>query len=287
MTFCVDRPQLNESGEAYTRFIPSLDEMDVLLKASSMQCALNFSEVKKAHQNKKPIIVQSVEGGHFIEGQLERIKIAYDRGLRHMGLMHDNQSKLPLGDIYTDPPKFEGLTEYGLNVVKECNKLGILVDILHCSNKAINDALTVATRPVVVSHTGLNTQLGKDERMTKMMLPRLISKEQAKIVAVAGGVIGVWTHLADTPLKYAQNIRALADVVGTDHVCIGTDTKMAPPVSANDRFGKKTNESWSNQKEGFLYTVVNAMLKSGFTEKEIIKIGGENYWRIFDKATSI
>src|SRR3954447_10817697 len=59
--------------------------------------------------------------------------------------------------------------------------------------------------------------------------PRLISKEQARMVASAGGLVGVWTHLADTPLEYARNVRALVDVIGVDHVCIGTDTKLTQP----------------------------------------------------------
>jgi membrane dipeptidase len=129
--------------------------------------------------------------------------------------------------------------------------------------------------------------LGTNEKMAKMMMPRLISKEQAKRFANAGGVIGVWTHLADTPSEYAKNVRALVDIVGVEHVCIGTDTKMAPPTGDNDRFGKKTNQSWDNTTDGFLYTVVDALLKKGFTEKEIMQICGENYCRIFDKATTV
>jgi len=285
MTFCVDRPALKQTGEAYTRFITSLDEMDDMLKSNNILRALSFSDIRKAHKTKKPIVIQSVEGGHFIEGKMERIKIAYDRGLRLLGLMHDAQSALPIGDIYTDKPTFGGMTEYGLNIVKECNKQGILVDLAHCSNDAINDALEVSAKPVLISHTGLNTQLGKDERMAKMMMPRLIGKEQAKIVADTGGVIGVWTHLADTPLEYAQNIRALVEVTGIDHVCIGTDTKIAPPLNAKDRFGKKTNESWQNQSKGFYYSVVEALLKTGFSEDEIGKIGAGNFLRIFNAAT--
>lgn len=285
MTFAVDRPLLTKTDEAYERFLISLDEMDEILKANNMKRALNLSDLKKAKKQNTPIVIQSVEGGHFLEGQIERLEIAYKRGLRHLGLLHDNQPSIPIGDIYTNPAQFGGLTEFGKTIVKESNKLGILLDLAHCSNEAINDAIKISTKPVLISHTGLNTQLGKNEKMAKMMLPRLISKEQAKIVADAGGVIGIWTHLADSPLEYAQNIRALADVVGTEHVCIGTDSKMTTPANSNDRFGKNTNQSWENEKEGFFYNVVDAMLKTGFTENEIIKIGGGNYCRIFDTAT--
>jgi membrane dipeptidase len=287
MTFFVDRPKLDKEGEAYDRFITSLNEMDELIKANKLTRALNYSDIKEAHKQNKQIVIQSVEGGHFIEGKLERIKAAYDRGLRHLGLMHDGQTSPPMGDIYTDAPQYGGLTKSGIDVIKECNRLGILVDLAHCNNNAINKALESSTKPMLISHTGLNTQLGTNERMAKMMMPRLISKEQAKIFAEAGGVIGIWTHLADTPLDYAKNIRAMVEVVGTKHVCIGTDTKMAFASNNNYRFGQKTNQSWEKQKEGFFYTVVESLIKAGFTEKEIKQIGGDNYCRIFDKATTI
>jgi membrane dipeptidase len=287
MTFCVDRPKLDKEGEAYDRFITSLNEMDELLKANDLTRALNYSDLKKARKQNKQIVIQSVEGGHFIEGKLERVQAAYDRGVRHLGLMHDGQTSPPMGDIYTDAPQYGGLTKLGIDVIKECNRLGILVDLAHCNNDAINKALESSTKPMLISHTGLNTQLGTNERMAKMMMPRLISKEQAKIFAEAGGVIGIWTHLADTPLDYAKNIRAMVEVVGTEHVCIGTDTKMAIANNSNDRFGRKTNQSWENEKEGFFYTVVESLMKTGFTEKEIKQIGGDNYCRIFDKATTL
>lgn len=285
MTFQVDRPNLIQEGEAYERFLTCLDEMDKILLDNDMTRALNSADLEKAFKEQKPIVIQAVEGGHFIEGKLERIEIAYQRGLRHLGLLHDNQSFVPLGDIYTNEAKFGGLTEQGEEVIRECNRLGILIDLAHCSNDAINDALKISTKPVLISHTGLNTQLGTNEKTATMMMPRLISKEQAKLVANAGGVIGVWTHLAESPVEFANNIRALVDEVGPDHVCIGTDTKMAVPANQTGRQGNKTNTAWQNMSNGFFYTIVDAMKESGFSDSEISKIGGSNYKRIFDQAT--
>jgi membrane dipeptidase len=312
MTFAVDYQKLTVPGEAYDRFNNALAAMDELLKSNNMKRSLSFADLQAAHTGKQPTVVQSVEGSHFLEGKLERVEEAYKKGLRHLGLLHDSDASEPLGDIYTNPPRWGGLTVFGANVIKECNRLGLLVDLTHCSNETINAALKVATKPVIISHTGLDTQLGKNEFMAKMMRPRLISKEQAKIVAEAGGVIGVWTHLSDTPIEYAQNIRALVDAIGVDHVCIGTDTKMTPSYrsgggpgnqkdgptyenkSQNDpvndkgraRIGERTNEAWQDQKVGFYYAVVGALLKTGFTEDEIRKIGGSNFSRVFDIATA-
>ena len=106
----------------------------------------------------------------------------------------------------------------------------MLVDLAHADMRTTQAALKVTTKPLIISHTGLDTQLGNDPAMARMMRPRLISKQQARIVADAGGAIGVWTHLSDTPLQFARNVRALVNVIGSDHVCIGTDTKLTPPT---------------------------------------------------------
>ncbi|MBF4465224.1 dipeptidase [Flavobacterium sp. LC2016-12] len=323
MTFAVDYQKLVNPGDAYERFLNGLTAMDEILKTNDMKRSLNFKDLQMAKKNKKPTVIQSVEGGHFLEGKIERLQVAYDRGLRHLGLLHDNDASVPLGDIFTKTPQWGGLTTFGGEVIKECERLGILVDLSHCDDNTVNGALKVANKPVLVSHTGLNTRLGNNEFMSKMMKPRLINKEQAKIVADNGGVIGVWTHLADSPTEFVDNIKAMVDVVGTDHVCIGTDTKLTPPYRSpidkgwggednkkpqgqNDspkkesdhkdqkvpgpdgnkkQGGGTTNEAWGNLEQGFYYTVVESLLKAGFAEEEIGKIGGGNYCRIFDIAT--
>jgi integrase/recombinase XerD len=182
-------------------------------------------------------------------------------------------------------------------------KLADTTVYLHLSRRHLQQ---FTTRPVIISYTGLDTQLGSDPFMARMMRPRLISREQAKMVADAGGVVGVWTHLVDTPLDYARNIRALVDVIGIDHVCIGTDTKLTQPSprrhspggpggpdgpppdfrpgQKHPQIGERTNLAWADQTSGFYYVVVDAMLKAGFTPDEIGKIGGGNYLRIFGEA---
>lgn len=323
MTFALDYQKMQNPGEAYERFKNGFAAMDQQLKNNGMKRSLNLADVRAAHAKRQPTVIQSIEGAHFLEGHLERVSEAYDKGLRHLGLLHDSDASVPLGDVYTNPAVFGGLTSFGAEVVKECNRLGILIDLAHANQQTVAATLEITKHPVLISHTGLDTQLGQNPNMARMMKPRLISKEQAKIVADAGGVIGVWTHLADSPLEYAQNVRALVDVVGIDHVCIGTDTKLTPsyrPANAGGpppgfggpdkgpggpppgdkgaggpppgggpnrpRVGERTNEAWADQKVGFYYAVVDAMLKTGFTADEIGKFGGGNFCRVFDAATA-
>jgi membrane dipeptidase len=142
-------------------------------------------------------------------------------------------------------------------------------------------ALKIATKPVIISHTGLDSRTGANPRMAEMMKPHLISKERAKVVADAGGVIGVWTKLADSPKEFVENIKAMADAVGIDQVGIGTDSDLL-----SSRVGQGTNKAWPGLTEGFFYAVVGEMLLQGFTSDDIAKVGGRNYCRVFGKATA-
>ena len=225
MTFATDY----QDGDAYDRFLKGLAAMDRQLERNGMKRSLTANDVRTARMSGQPTVIQAVEGGHFLQGHIERAEEAYCRGLRHLGLLHDSDATVPLGDVYTNPPRYGGLTTFGAAVIKECNRLGILIDLAHANMETTEAAFKVTTRPVIISHTGLDTQLGTDPRMAQMMRPRLISKEQAKVLADAGGLVGVWTHLANTPMEYARNIGALVDVIGVDHVCIGTDTKLTQP----------------------------------------------------------
>ena len=298
MTFSVDRPELRNPGDGYERFKNGLACMDRILSQNGLNRSLSLADLHDANKQHQPTVIQSVEGGHFLEGHVERLGEAYGRGLRHLGLLHDNDAMVPLGDVYTNPVRWGGLTAFGAEVIRECNRLGILVDLAHANQETVGAALKLATHPIIISHTGLDTQVGQNPEMAKRMSARLISEQQAKIVAEAGGIVGVWTHLAATPLEYAENIRALVDVIGIDHVCMGTDTKMTPSYRApsaqngpggnprGERVGERTNLAWKDQKFGFYYTVVDAMLKTGFTADEIGKVGGGNFCRVFGAATS-
>jgi membrane dipeptidase len=311
MTFATDY----QPGDAYDRFLKGMASMDRQLERKGMKRSLTPADVRTAHKNGQPTVIQAVEGAHFLQGHLERVEEAYKRGLRHFGLLHDSDASPPLEDVYTNPPRYGGLTAFGAAAIKECNRLGILIDLAHANLQTTEGALKVTTRPVIISHTGLDTQLGSNPRTARMMRPRLISKQQARIVADAGGLIGVWTHLSDTPVEYTRNVRALVDVIGVDHVCIGTDTKLTPPSprpngprpgsppaegphpngatrdgfppgQQHPRIGERTNEAWTDEKVGFYYAVVDAMLQTGFTPDEIGKIGGSNFLRVFGAAVS-
>jgi len=134
--------------------------------------------------------------------------------------------------------------------------LGIVVDLAHASHETVLAALRVATQPFIVSHTSLNSRTGGDPRVVKMMQPRLISKEHAKVVADAGSVVGVWTHLTDSLPDFVGSIKSMVDAIGIDYVGIGSDTDLL-----SSRVGSGTNRAWPGLTGGFFPAVVGEMLR--------------------------
>jgi membrane dipeptidase len=280
-SFVMDFAPNLKPGDARENYLHWLSAIDAELKNGSMHRAMNLHDLQQANRDRQPTIVQSVEGAHFIEGRLERVEEVYQRGLRHLQLLHDKDDMVaPLGDTNTGNAHLGGLTELGAKVVKECNRLGIVVDLAHASHETVMGALRVTTQPVIVSHTNLDSWTGSNPRMAQMMRPRLISKEHAKVVADAGGVVGVWTKLTDSPTEFVQSIKMMVDAIGIDYVGIGSDNDLL-----SRRTGAGTNRAWGTLKSGFFYAVAGEMLRQGFTAGEIGKVGGGNYCRVFGKVT--
>lgn len=274
-TYNVDGLRDAKPGDYYKYHLQTLDVQDRLLATNKMRRAISFKDLQDAHKQGQPIIIQDAEGAQFLDGHLERIEEAYKRGLRLLQLVHfRDDMTTPLGDVQSaNPGHLGGLTPFGAQVVKECNRLGIVVDMAHGAYETVFGALKVATQPLLITHTAMNSPVGRGTTSDSLSA-RLLSKEHARAVADAGGVVGVW-HLFKTMKEYVAAIRDMVDVIGVDHVGIGTDTGMT---------GGGTNKIWPDQNGGFFYAFGGEMLKQGFKPDEIAKIGGGNFCRVFEKC---
>ena len=250
MTFATDYQQ----GDAYDRFLKGLASMDRQLKRNGMKRSLTPADVRAAHENGQPTVIQAVEGGHFLQGNLERVEEAYETGFAALWAASRQRRLRAAGRRLHQPSalwridRIRGSRHQGMQSAGHADRSCACQCADHGSRAQGHDPAGL------ISHTGLDTQLGSNPSMAGMMRPRLIGKEQAKAVADAGGAVGVWTHLADTPLEYAKNIRALVDVIGVDHVCIGTDTKLTQPsprpVAALARWSWPWRASWPGGRRG-------------------------------------
>ena len=219
----------------------------------------------------RPHIVLAVEGANFIETDARRVKTAYDLGLRHLQLVHYTRNTL--GDIQTEPSEHQGLAQLGKQIIRECNRLGILVDLAHCTQAAIADALAISRTPVVWSH-GSVTRAPPAGPSAAVWRRRQLSLDTAREIVRKGGVVGLWSLTVDigkTPEAYADRMMELAEWLGDDHVAFGTDLNGLGPYSVLSGYGD-------------LRRIVDHWQRRGIDETRIRKLASGNYARVLKAA---
>ncbi|MCS3939322.1 microsomal dipeptidase-like Zn-dependent dipeptidase [Salinibacter ruber] len=203
----------------------------------------------------------AVEGLHALEGEAAHVDTLVDDGYRMMSLthMHDNA----LGGASTGLDK-SGLTDYGAAVVDRLVARNVTIDLAHASEALIDDVLARTRGPVVVSHTGVRATCDS---------PRNLSDRHIKAVAARGGVIGVglWETAVcgPGPAAVAASMRHVADLVGVEHVALGTDFDgtVSVPFDAT----------------GFPL-LTEALLAEGFSPRDIEQIMGANVVRVLRQS---
>ncbi len=199
----------------------------------------------------------TIEGLHCLEGKLENVDTLFAAGYRMMAPTHFFDTDL--GGSAHGLEKF-GITEFGKAVIERMEQLNILLDLAHASPKLIDDSLALATRPVMVSHTGVKGTC--DNR-------RNLGDEQLRAIAAKGGAIGIGFWDTATCGKDAASIvRAIqyaAGVIGADHVCLGSDWDGATETPF-DATGAEL--------------ITGGLLEGGMAPEEIAKIMGLNIMRV-------
>jgi microsomal dipeptidase-like Zn-dependent dipeptidase len=198
-----------------------------------------------------------IEGAQALDGNLDNIDVLFDAGFRMMSPSHFFDT-----DIGGSAHGVEkgGLTDKGKEMIKRMEARHMIVDVAHASAKTIDDVLAMATRPVFVSHSGVRGTCDNQ---------RNLSDEQLKGIAGTGGVIGIgfWdTAVCGKDAKaIARAIRYAANLIGVDHVGLGSDFDGAV-VEPFDTTG--------------LIQITDALLAEGFTDEEIGKVMGGNVLRL-------
>jgi membrane dipeptidase len=206
----------------------------------------------------------AVEGCDFLEGRLERLQQAYERGVRSLQLVHYRVNEL--GDIQTEAPRHGGLTDFGRQAVRELNRLGIVVDVAHATFSVVKGVVETTSQPIVLSHSNIQDASG---------WARFITVEHARLVAGTGGVIGampiVFGNRGDNIAGYVNHVSRLVDAVGMDHVGIGTDMDGIGPGAVFTSYGR-----WPS--------LTAALLDRGYRPDDVGKILGGNFQRVFAKV---
>jgi membrane dipeptidase len=252
-----------EPGELYRHHLERLAWMDEMVANHGLRRALTAGDVEAAHTAGQPAIVMDIEGLDFLEMKLQRLEEAYQRGVRHAQLVHYTPNDI--GDFQTGAVTHNGLTPFGAEAIRACHRLGIVCDVAHATEDTVKQAVKVATKPLLLSHTAL---AGSRAMGPTPLTGRQISQDHARAIAETGGSIGVW-HFFPSLERYVDGLKEIVDFVGVDHVSIGTDQHVTPG-------SMQDYKQWVH--------LVAAMLRGGFTPEEAGKIVGGNYIRIFRTA---
>jgi membrane dipeptidase len=157
----------------------ALEQIDAVRRETArhpadLELATTADEVLAAHKRGHIAILMGVEGGHAIDSDLAILRTFFTLGARYMTLTHTNHT--PWADTSSKPPEHNGLTDFGKQVVREMNRLGMMVDISHVSDKTFYDALETSSAPIIASHSSCRALASAPRNMTDDMLRALASK---------------------------------------------------------------------------------------------------------------
>src|SRR5258705_14016160 len=172
--------------------------MDELVARYSIRRALTVADLKAAHAAGQPAIILDVEGLDFLELKLERLEESYRRGVRTMQLVHYTPNDI--GDFQTGAVVHNGLTPFGADVIRACNRLGVVVGVAHATSDTVKQAVKATSRPLLLSHTALR---GSKAQGKTPLVERQITPHHARAIAETGGPIRGWP-LFPTPEVHVE-----------------------------------------------------------------------------------
>jgi membrane dipeptidase len=300
----------------------SLDQIDAVREVvrkngKDLMLATTAEDVRRAHAQGKIAALMGMEGGHMIANDLGALRDYAALGVRYMTLTHFLNNDW--ADSSTDKPAHNGLTDFGKDVVREMNRLGMMIDISHVADKTFYDALEVSKAPLIASHSSCRAICNHPRNMTDDMI---------KALAAKGGVIQINYHVGFLSQEFADayktvrgDISALTErfnkECGDDLDCqLLADNRVneelvktgkLPRVSwgkilehidhavklvGADHVGLGSDFDGAFMPEGMedcskLPKITEALLRKGYSESDIRKILGGNTLRVMEAAERV
>jgi membrane dipeptidase len=285
--------------------------------SNDLALAISAAEVREARKESKISVLLGVEGGHMINSNLSVLRKYFTLGVRYMTLTHSGNAEW--ADSSTDRPAHNGLNAFGKEVVREMNRLGMIVDVSHVSDKTFRDVLSVSQAPVIASHSDCRTVCDHPRNMSDAMIRELAAK---------GGVIQINFHVgflsqefrnaerADPKINQAIAIevhKRCGDKEGcqliegdritreyveqgklprVDWIRIIDHIDHAVKVAGIDHVGLGSDFDGANMPFGMedatkLPKITEALLRKGYSEGDVKKILGENTLRLMEDAERV
>jgi membrane dipeptidase len=311
----VDRKYATEGGSARR----ALDQIDLVYRAAErypdkLLMATSVADIRRAKKQDKVAALMGIEGGHAIENSLMALRDFYRLGVRYMTLTHNNTNDW--ADACCDEAKHNGLSEYGREVVREMNRLGMLVDISHVSDKTMSDALDISTAPVIASHSSaraLNTharnipddllrRIGKNGGVVMVnFFPLFIDQKaldasRARAERLKPQLDALAGQFKDDPKRLSEERDKLFNAnplpptplsVLIDHIDHIAKVAGVDHVGIGSDFDGVSSLPVGMEDITKLPAITYELLRRGYSEKDVRKILGENFLRAFGEAERV
>ena len=246
--------------------------------------ATTAAEVRAANKAGKFAALMGMEGGHMIDDSLAVLRDYQRLGVRYLTLSHSVNTNW--SDSSGDTPKHNGLTDFGKDVVRELNRLGIMVDISHVSDKTFWDAMETSKAPLVASHSSMRAISGHPRNMTDDMVRALGSKGGVVMINYSRSFLSGELYeagLKNVPLaqrptvsweKIVEHIDHAVKLVGAQHVGLGSDFDGTTVPDGMDDVS-------------MLPKITTRLLEMNYSEQDVKNILGENILRLLEKVNQV
>jgi membrane dipeptidase len=249
-----------------------------------MSCR-SFGDVQRAHAEGRIGFILTMEGAEPLGDDPYLVEIFHQLGLRMMSLTHARRNAAAAGGIFAPAGSpSDGLTSFGRELVAECDRLGILLDLAHINPAGFDEICALTKRPVIVSHTNVRRFYDVE---------RNISDDQIKMIGACGGVIGINAILVSpnkeeaTLDRYIDHIEHVASLIGIDGVGIGFDFceflwRQMPAAEREELEAKLTRPQFLAELTNHSHArnVTRKLIERGFKAEEIAKILRSNWLRV-------
>jgi len=249
----------------------------------------SFADIERARSEGRIGLLLTMEGAEPLGDDLHLVRIFYELGLRSMSLTHARQNAAASGGIFAASGSSpHGLTSFGRELVRECERLGILLDLAHINAAGFDDVCALTAKPLIVSHS--NARRYHD-------VERNISDDQIKVIGERGGVIGVNAILVsptahDATLdRYVDHIEHIANLIGIDGVGIGFDFCeflfcQMPAAEREAMEAKLTRPHYIAElgNHSHARNLTRKLIERGFNDADIEKILRGNWLRVLQQT---
>jgi membrane dipeptidase len=249
----------------------------------------SFADIQRAREADKIALLITMEGVEPLGEDLNLLRAFYELGVCSVGLTHARRNAAASGGIFQPcGSPGEGLTRFGRELVRECQRLDILVDLAHINPRGFQEIIDLTSGPLIVSHT--NARKFYD-------IERNISDEQIRMVGQRGGVVGINAILVSptreesTLDRYVDHIEHVVALIGFDGVGLGFDFceylfQQLPEKVRRELGAKLTTPHFIPELTNHSHTrnLTRKLIERGFSDEEIEKILRGNWLRIFEKT---